>query len=319
MKPSMLGLLIAAGAFGASTIYLGVQLDEERDRADQYLEESHALNARIAELEKARAELEALQLATATQPERETAAPASKPAPAPVGHLAQAATTTSEEAPSRSGDREMRGPPERSEAFQKMMRAQIRGNNKRLYSDIGTRLGLSAEEANKLIDLLTDQQVSTMDRMRQQRGAGNPEDRATAMERIQRENQAQVQQLIGADKMELYKSYQETLPARQEVEMLSRQLEGNDASLSKDQRDRMITALAEERSRVPAPKLAESGSREEYQQAMTAWQKYYNERSNTRARSILTSDQIKAYDEYQQWSLEMRQQNESRRRTRPVQ
>ena len=52
MKPSFLGLLIAAVAFGASTIYLAVQLNEERAQADQFIEESRALNARIAELEE---------------------------------------------------------------------------------------------------------------------------------------------------------------------------------------------------------------------------------------------------------------------------
>ena len=51
MKPSMLGLLIAAGAFGASTIYLGVQLKDERAHADRVLEQSRQLSARIAELE----------------------------------------------------------------------------------------------------------------------------------------------------------------------------------------------------------------------------------------------------------------------------
>jgi hypothetical protein len=60
MKPSMLGLLIAAGAFAASTIYLGMQLQEERARADEFLEQSRVLNARVAALERARADLEAL-------------------------------------------------------------------------------------------------------------------------------------------------------------------------------------------------------------------------------------------------------------------
>jgi hypothetical protein len=194
-----------------------------------------------------------------------------------------------------------------------MIRSQIRGNNKRLYSDIGTRLGLSPEDANKLIDLITDQQVSMMERARAQRSAGAAVDRSTVMEKLNQENLAQITDLIGGDKIELYKQYQDTLPARQEVEMLSRQLEGNDAALSKEQRDRMITALAEERSRVPTPRFADSASAEDYNKAMSAWQEDYNERSAARARSILTGDQVAAYDEYQQWSREMRQSFESRR------
>ena len=63
MKPSMLALLIAAGAFGASTIYLGVQLKNEREQADAFAEQARTLSARLAELDKVRAELAALKLA----------------------------------------------------------------------------------------------------------------------------------------------------------------------------------------------------------------------------------------------------------------
>ena len=54
MKASIWGLLVAALAFGASTIYLSMQLREERAQAEKFAEATRALNARIAELEKAR-------------------------------------------------------------------------------------------------------------------------------------------------------------------------------------------------------------------------------------------------------------------------
>ena len=56
MKTSALSLSIAVLAFGASTIYLAVQLSEERAHSEQLADASRALNARIAELEKARDE-----------------------------------------------------------------------------------------------------------------------------------------------------------------------------------------------------------------------------------------------------------------------
>jgi hypothetical protein len=70
MKPANLGLSIASLAFAASTIYLAVQLREERARAAQFTEESQALQARIAELEKARAQFsEARRTADSVVPE----------------------------------------------------------------------------------------------------------------------------------------------------------------------------------------------------------------------------------------------------------
>jgi hypothetical protein len=309
MKASLLGLLIAAGAFGASTIYLAVQLEAERDRADEVLAQTRELNQRIAELEKARAELEARHRAVAAVP---GSVPAPAGSPAAPGVPPQSPTPAVEPSPGERGSW-----PERSEASQRMMRSQMRANFKRLHADIGDQLGLSKEDANKLIDLLVDQRTAAVEIGRKQRAANTTsEQRAAEFAANQKRNLEQVSALIGADKMELYKDYQETMPARQEVDVLSRQLEGNDAGLSPDQRDRMVTALAEERKRVPQPKWNESVSREDFNKEMTAWQEEYNERAATRARSILNSDQQEAYAEYQQWTREMRQQFETRRAAR---
>lgn len=311
MKPSLLGLLIAAGAFGASTIYLAVQLNEERARADELVTQSRELNARIAELERARAELDSQRLAAAAP-----AALADEPPP-PGAKAAAEQITESTESTEPASPVSARVPPERSEALQKMMRAQLRANFKRLYADIGTKLGLSKEDTNKLIDLMLDQQTSFLDRARQDRMNNmTAEQRAAASAAQNEKNLAEVSALIGAGKMDEYQAYQETIPSRQEVEMLSRQLEASDASLTADQRDRMVAALAEERKRVPAPKLSESVSREEYNKEMAAWQDDYNQRAATRASSILNSEQQTTYTEYQQWGREMRQQMEQRRAAR---
>lgn len=310
MKPSMLGLLIAAGAFGASTIYLGMQLKDERARADQVLEQSHQLGARIAELEKERAELESLRLMNG--------GPEMGVAVAHAGHPDAAPEAIPAAKPDTSGrEPERFVPPPRSEAMQKMMRAQLRTNLKRTHADIGEKLGLGKEDTNRLLDLMVDQQMAMMEQGRQARGSNlTPEQRAAAFADQQQKNQTEIIALIGADKAEAYQAYQESMPARQEVDMLSRQLDSNDAGLSKDQRDRMVSALAEERKRVPAPKFSESTSREEYNQAMSTWQEDYNQRAASRASSILNSDQQTAYTEYQQWNKEIRQQFEERRAAR---
>jgi hypothetical protein len=306
MKPSMLGLLIAAGAFGASTIYLAAQLNDERAHADEVLEQSRVLSARIAELEAARAELESMRMMVGAAGADGAAAPAVGGRPAA---LPTSASVELSESPAVEGSPERArtgGPPVRTEAMQKMMRSQLRANFKRMNADIGDKLGLTREETNKLIDLMIDQQMDSANRGRGDRGANFANDK----------NMSEVAALIGPGKIDAYKAYQDTMPARQEVDMLSRQLEANDMVLSKDQRDRLVTALAEERRRVPQPKFSESVSREEYSKAMTAWQDDYNQRTATRASSILDSEQQTSYSEYQQWHKEMRLQFEARRSAR---
>ncbi len=318
MKPTFLTLLIAAGAFGASTIYLATQLKDERDRADLVEEQTRALNARIAELERSRAELEQLRFAGGAGFPEDTPPPGVAEAPKPVLSEDQARTGTEDAAGNRLAAPGPMATPERSEAFRKMIRQQARANNKRVYADLGAKLGISQEQANALIDLITDQQVSGMERARQERlGGPEGESRAANLQAERQKNLAEVTALIGADKAELYQEYQKQMPARQEVETLARQLEGGDISaLSSDQRNRMVTALAEERERVPQPKYSDSGSREEYMAAMSEWQADYQERANSRARSILNADQLDAYNDYQTFQKEMRAQMEARRAMR---
>lgn len=311
MKPSMLGLLIAAGAFGASTVYLAMQLEEERTRADEVLAQSAALNARIAELEREQMELEFLTPPMGTGMTAPTAAPAGDAPPATMVQPVQA-IGPDDRVPPAPGARL-----ERSETAQKMMRAQVRANIKRQNPDIGQQLGLTTDETNRLYDLLAQQQMGLLDR----RGEGRlrdltPEQRTAARNEQQAKQLAEVTALIGADKAQAYTAYQEALPARQEVDMLERQLDANDMGLSKDQRTALASALAEERKRVPAPKLADSYSREEYTKAMASWQEDYNQRAASRASSILRSEQLSTYTEYQQWTAEMRQQFEARRAAR---
>jgi hypothetical protein len=306
MKPSMLSLLIAAGAFGASTVYLAIQLDQERTRADQVSAESQALERRIAELESLRAALTAPQSQPGPPIRDPLRLPAVAAATPPPGVTAvEAEVATARAAP--MAEMEM----EQSEAFRKMMRSQLRAQNKRLHADIGSSLGLTPEDTNRLIDLLTDQQVSAM-------GAAGGRPRAPGSGprngvELHQKQLNEVAELIGYDKIDLYKEYQESLPARMEVATIARQLEGVDLQLDDSQRERLVTALAEERKRIPAPTYLQGTSPEDHARALTAWQEDYQQRSETRVRSILSSDQLSTYEEYQQWTREMRAQFESRR------
>ena len=192
---------------------------------------------------------------------------------------------------------------ERTAAMQKMMRGQMRANNKRLYADVGPALGLTRDQANKLIDLLTEQQVSQFGEHREMKDANEAHD---YWQEKQREQKAELTDLLGADKVASLEEYQKSLPARQELDMLSRQLEGYDAPLNDDQRQRLLKAMVEERERVPAPDYTEGADMAEFQKARVAWEDDYNERVNSQARSILSTEQASAYNEYQQAQKDMR-------------
>lgn len=298
MKAPILGLAVATVAFGGSSMYLWHQLDQERARSAAVEKRAADLGAQLAQLEKARSQFAERRLAT---PGNFPAAPVNSgsgavpPPPPPAGDAASARP----EGPVWTMRR-----PERSPAFQKMMRAQIRANNKRVYADVGTKLGLDTDTTNKLIDLLTDQQLPNFDAPHD---ANDPADWQRYQEEKRRQSLTQITDLIGADRTAALQEYQESLPARMEVDMLARQLEGYDAELTADQRKKLVDIYVEERKRVPMPESYDGMDPETYQKSVLGWQDDYNRRTAEQASRVLDSEQLTAFNEMQQWQKEMRE------------
>ncbi len=162
MKPSILGLLDRRRRIRRQH-YLPVRAAAGRAGPGRQLAEAtRALNARIAELEKARANHASPSSGTfgASDAGARECRWVRRPRPPPPEKGETEADFT--DVVAIGGP-----PPPRSEAFRKMMRSQIRANNKRIYADLGPQLGLSKEDTSKLIDMLTDQQVDRFGRMRE--------------------------------------------------------------------------------------------------------------------------------------------------------
>lgn len=300
MKAPVLGLSIAAAAFAGSSLYLWQQLNVERERSAQVLETSRQLNARLAELEQSRQPFAQVRSSNGNVVSGAFGGGPAPPAPP-------------KDAAAASDARVEHGwvsnlPHERPPAMDKMMRWQLRADNKRLYADVGASLGLNKEKTAQLIDLLTEQQLG-------QFGAystpwsNDPEEAQRRFDETQRNNQAAIEELLGPEKAQSLKEYQQTLPARQEFELLANQLEGNDVALTPEQHRRLLAAYLEERKRFPEPTF-DIANRDPatYQKAYADWQNDYSERVTQEARSILDSTQLAAFNEVQEWQREMRTQ-----------
>ena len=296
MKPTLLGLIVSAVAFAGSTVYFWQQLQIERDRADQVASQSEVLQQRVAELEQLRDEMGSLEFSGSESSVADPNAVAKSAAPTP----GQAPVAGSATAP--PGVFQVR-PQEPTPAMLKMMRAQLRSNNKRLYAELVAQMGLSDEDANKFYDLLTDQQAANFGQVR----TLDVDEARAKLQQSRKQTQDAIENLLGPDKLATYQEYQETMGVRAEVDMIARQLEGLEHSLSVDQRKRLVTAMIEEQKRVPRPEYSSYGDAELYGKALTDWEAQYNERATDRARSILSGDQFASYSEYQQWQREMRE------------
>jgi hypothetical protein len=294
----MLGLTVATVVFGASSLYLWRQLSVERDRAAQVEQTTQKLNARIAVLENSRVQFDQRRVGNPNTYVTGTFGNGS----APGGPLADAVPVQGNKEGSGHNVWSSGPGPEMPQAMKRMMRAQMRTHNKRVYADVGESLGLSKDTAAKLIELISDQQAFGLDAMRE------GTDSAHQFEDIRRQQDAAIADLIGPEKMQAWTDYQQSMPARQDFEMIANQLDSSEVSLTPDQSKKLLAAYVEERGRVPMPQWTEGGDNAEYAKSVTAWQEDYNRRVADEADRILNPEQLTAYNDIQQWQKEMREQ-----------
>jgi hypothetical protein len=303
MKAPVLGLSIAAAAFAGSSIYLWQQLQLERERGAQVAETTRQLKARLAELDTMRQQFAHVRSGDGAVV---SGVFGSGPAPAATATPARGVT----EAARVESGQVVELPAGRPPAMDKMLRWQLRADNKRMYADAGAALGISKEKTSKLIDLLTEQQIGDFGSDGESPWTNDPVEARRRFEERQRASNAAIEELIGPEKMQALQEYQQSLPARQEFEMLVRQLEGNDVTLTPEQSRKLLAAYLEERKRVPAPTFGRDFAQDPtiYQQAYADWQADYSNRLTGEARNILDSTQLAAFNEVQEMQREMRSQ-----------
>lgn len=301
MKGPLLSLAFATIAFAGSSVYLWTQLQAERELVARTSEVTRQLNERVAELEKERGNAEHRRLSAAASMLTPSQA-ADKPSASPLPADFDAEDIENRRNVSAAFDGARSG---LSAAHQKMMRGQFRANTRRMFAELGAELGLSQDEEEKLLDLISDQQLAGV----LPPGDGSQiTDYKAYWEQEQREHHAQIVDLIGAERAEALRRYQDSLPARIEADAIAMQLEGSDVPLRDDQRKRLVAALYEERARVPMPEVQSIPDQEKSARAIFAWQDDFEERVNAQARNILNPAQYAAYSDYQRWQKEMREQ-----------
>jgi hypothetical protein len=308
MKTLILILVVATTGLAVASVQFYRQASSERSRADAEVVLRQKQDTRIHELERSRAHLEE-QLLEAQRPQAITsavstvAAPAATPPVAVVSRLERRDAAAKEPAGAMFFQRPGRGPMD-SEAGRRFMQTQMRGSIRRLYQDVGRDLNLSQEQANKLIELMADQQTRQFDTRRQP-----PADRAAARQtwqQLQEQNNKEVAALLGESRMAEWKAYQQTLPQRSQVDAMGQQLENAGVPLSSDQRTQLVAALVEEAQLNPRPTFAAGLPQEEFAKQYNEWQDAYDKSVSERAKQVLSSDQYQRYSDYTEWMAEMR-------------
>jgi hypothetical protein len=315
MKALIPLLLVSTSALAVTTVQFAHRASAERKRADEISAVSRQHEARIHELEKERGDLDR-QLLEVQRPETGVdaqTAPDTRVASSVqrVGAPQMAvplAIAHAEPAASAGAAFNIRpwSPGQQSPAVQRYWQWQRKASLRRQYEGVGSALGLSQAQENKLLDVLANQQISMTSPVSSFK---QPPDRAAVarmMDDAKKHRDAEIAAVIGENKLSQLQDYERTMPERMRVSMVGDQLRQMDAPLTDDQRARLVDIMIEQSQLNPRPTPQEGTLGEDMIKASLKWEEESDQAFLERAKSVLTPDQYERYRDYQAWQSEMR-------------
>ena len=199
-------------------------------------------------------------------------------------------------------------------AMKEMMRSQQKTMIDTMYATLFKEMNLTPEERQKFSDLLLDQQTKTMEAGMGIFEEGGLTNLTQSVQARQKESEEQLKALLGEERFTQYQEYQKTVGDRMQLDQLRRQMDTAGAPVQDEQLQQLLALTKEERERVPAPfpqdpqgaaaNMEQMLSGENMEKQM-AWQEEINRRVLERATTVLTPDQLKAYEQFQTQQINM--------------
>jgi hypothetical protein len=240
------------------------------------------------------------------------------------GATGDAATAASGEQSEKRGANFMKGfakmftDPESKKA----MRGQQSMVVRMMYGDLAKELGLSREEANQLMELLTERQMTMATRgMELMGGDGADPKKVEAsgkeIEQSRAEYDAQIKGLLGEARAKKFAEYERTVGDRMQMQQYQQAFTAAGVPLQDTQRDSLIAIMQEERMKMPespfqpgnqnaAAQIKAMQTGEGLDQAMRQMEEF-NARVLPRARALLSPEQANTFEAAQKQQLEMMQ------------
>ncbi len=207
--------------------------------------------------------------------------------------------------------------------MKKMMRAQQGMGIRMMYGDLTKELGLSPEEQDAVMDLLTDRQLAMSAKGMEMMGGDGKMDPAKMEEMgkattaSNEEFNAKIKEAVGADRFTKFQDFEKTVGDRFLLQQGAPQFAASGAPLQDAQRDGLLRIMSEERTNSPAAALQPNSTdpaaqmrameSDEGMHAMLASQEDYNRRVLQRAGEVLSPEQLASFKTIQANWAEMMQ------------
>ena len=168
------------------------------------------------------------------------------------------------------------------------------------YAALFKQLGLTPEETEKLKTLLAERQMGRMETGAVARAEGvsrsDGDTMRDLMKQSDQESDAQLQALLGPDRYNTLKTYEQTATQRSQVSQFATRLSYTAAPLQQYQSDAMVQVLAAN----PPPQAPGWGASEDETAAYLKNLQDYNAQIYSRSSTILSPDKLTALQQMQQ-------------------
>ena len=204
--------------------------------------------------------------------------------------------------------------------MKKVMRSQQMMVVKRMYSDLAKELGLTADQANQVLELLGERQMALAAKSMklfggEEGGAASAEETGKEVAATTEEYNAQLENLLGKDGMTKLSNYEKTAGDRMQMQQYKQAFSANGVPLDERQSLGLLGIMKEERLRQPASPLdpgakdvgaaIEAMKSDDTFNQLMASQEGLDNRVRTRARNVLSPDQMVQFETIQKQQLEM--------------
>lgn len=198
--------------------------------------------------------------------------------------------------------------------MKKLMRTQQSAGARMMYGDLAKELGLSAEQSERLMELLAARQSAATEGAMSGLAGGAPDAAKTAGTP---DYDAQIKALIGPEKATQLEEYERTSGDRMALRQLQRSFDRAGQGLDEKQSAGLMQIMKEERLKAPANPLELGGKNP--LAAVTALQdgpaleaameaeRAQQQRVLARAHTVLTPDQMNTFETAQKQQFEMQQ------------
>ena len=206
--------------------------------------------------------------------------------------------------------------------MKKMMRTQQSMGIRMMYGDLAKELGLSSAEADKVIELLADRQMEASAKAMESMDGGEKdpaklEQAGRDAQQVVTDYEEKLAAALGPEKKAKLDQFERTLGDRMAMQQYQSSFASTGQPLDDTQRAGLLQIMTEERMRTPAGPL-DPGSKDvaasmkamqsgEALEKSLETQRQLQQRVFARAHTVLTPDQMNAFETAQKAQLQMQE------------